>query len=36
MKEGIIMGENYLEREEDNGKEITEEEMGKEGLVKGE
>ena len=30
MKAEIIMGENYLEREEDNGKETTEEEMGRE------
>ena len=29
MKAGIIMGENYLEREDYNGKEITEEEMGR-------
>ena len=29
LKAGIIMGENYLEREDYNGKEITEEEMGR-------
>ena len=35
MKAGIIMGENYLEWEEDNGKEITEEEMGRENSERG-
>ena len=30
MKAEIIMGGNYLKREEDNGKDTTEEEMGRE------